>query len=270
MNNWLCNLTGVEGCWFPMDLLQEKNIKQLKKMVQKRDASFGGNFFKNIVALNIRAFLQVISSMRTMARLGEKGGTHRRQKKEAAMKELRRHMEEHGVHKFRAGRNQGHIAHDDFEAGYHRFKTTPRISEFITRTLRDAGAIHDAGDDIAHTMPRDIQDNGPFPNIMVEGTLVVSDEDARAEVDEEWNMNLQMKDLLLTGNCTDAKDGSDTDEGTDNDSETQHAHEMSLGDGSSSGDSGDSSLDEGDEISCGSESAESNNSQSSSMHDGFL
>ena len=31
LNNWLCNLSGQTGCWFPMDLLQEKNIKQLKK-----------------------------------------------------------------------------------------------------------------------------------------------------------------------------------------------------------------------------------------------
>src|SRR5882724_6138933 len=57
-NNWLCNLSGIEGCWFGLDLLQEKNIKRLKKMAQRRDADFGGSFFQEIVALNVRAFIQ--------------------------------------------------------------------------------------------------------------------------------------------------------------------------------------------------------------------
>ncbi|GBE80138.1 hypothetical protein SCP_0213410 [Sparassis crispa] len=75
-NNWLCNLSGIEGCWFPMDLLQEKNIKQLKKMSQRKDNPFGGEFFKNIVAMNIRAFLQAIVSMRDTVRLLRKGSSH--------------------------------------------------------------------------------------------------------------------------------------------------------------------------------------------------
>jgi hypothetical protein len=64
-NNWLCNLLGMAGCWFPMDLLQEKHIKQLKKMSQRSDASFGGTFFRDLISYNIRAFLNAIKSMKS-------------------------------------------------------------------------------------------------------------------------------------------------------------------------------------------------------------
>jgi len=58
LNNWLVNLTGIEGCWFPMDLMQEHNIKQLKKLAERQDATFGGEFFQEVVAMNIRALLK--------------------------------------------------------------------------------------------------------------------------------------------------------------------------------------------------------------------
>ena len=63
LNNWLCNLLGHDGCWFPMDLLQEKNIKQLKKMSQRQDATFGSDFFQEIIAVNIQAFLESKKTM---------------------------------------------------------------------------------------------------------------------------------------------------------------------------------------------------------------
>ena len=261
-NNWLCNLTGIEGCWFLMDLLQEKNIKQLKKMVQRRDATFGGNFFQTIVALNIQAFLQVISSMRTMARLGDKGGTHRRQKKQAAMRELWRHMEEHGLHRFRAGHNQGHSTQDDFEAGYDRFDTTPRITDFISRTLRNAGAIHDSGDDITHTMPMDVQDDGPIPNVVVDGTLVISDENASTNAEEEQHMNVLMNDHLLAAmDPSDSKDASKADGGADDDTDSEDSEPGGIRDYAtrrgSSYESGDSSVDEGIGSSGGTDSSKS-------------
>jgi hypothetical protein len=131
MNNWLCNLSGQPGCWFPMDLLQEKNVKQLKKMSQWRNTSSGGNFFQEIVALNIRAFLQSMKVMRRVVQLTDHGESHVRTKKEATQKELMWHMDQHGLHKFRAGRTQGHVTQDDLGIGYHCMADTSRIADFI-------------------------------------------------------------------------------------------------------------------------------------------
>ncbi|THH04412.1 hypothetical protein EW146_g10186 [Bondarzewia mesenterica] len=188
LDNWLCNLSGIEGCWFPMDLLQEKNIKQLKKMSQKRNTPFGGAFFKAIIAVNIRAFLEAITTMKTSVRLVRTGASHRRTAKTAAAKELTRNMAEQGLHKFRAGRQLGRVAQDDFEMGYLRFQKTSRILDFIERTIRDAGAIHADGDE-AVVNAGDIALNPAIPtvvpNMVINGSLIVPDEEDLAEEDEE-------------------------------------------------------------------------------------
>jgi hypothetical protein len=44
-NNWVVNLTGVKGFWFLMDLMKEHNIKQLKKLAERHDATFSGELF---------------------------------------------------------------------------------------------------------------------------------------------------------------------------------------------------------------------------------
>ncbi|KII90407.1 hypothetical protein PLICRDRAFT_157547 [Plicaturopsis crispa FD-325 SS-3] len=171
LNNWLVNLSGLEGCWFPMDLLEEKNIKQLKKMAKRRDISFGSDFFRDIVAYNIRAFLEAKKSMESTVRLAHKGGSHRRAKKVAAMKKLTTAVEERELHKFRAGRTLGHKAQDDFEVGYLRLADSTRIEDFIARTLRDAGDIHGEGDDVETEM-EDIDGAHRGPSMMMNGNLV--------------------------------------------------------------------------------------------------
>ncbi|GBE85253.1 hypothetical protein SCP_0704400 [Sparassis crispa] len=180
LNNWLCNLSGIEGCWFPMDLMQEKNIKQLKKMSQRADVTFGGPFFRDVIALNIRAFLESMASMKAGVRLLDHGGSHRRDQKEAAMKELARHIAEQGLHRFRVGRTSTHAAQDDFEVGYQRLVDGKRIKDFVARTLRDAGAIHGDEDldtnavasnpDI--TSGREDSDIPSLPSVLVNGQLI--------------------------------------------------------------------------------------------------
>ena len=40
-----------------MDLMQEHNIKQLKKLSERQDATFSGEFFQEVVAMNIHTLL---------------------------------------------------------------------------------------------------------------------------------------------------------------------------------------------------------------------
>jgi hypothetical protein len=203
LNNWLCNLSGLDGCWFPLDLLQEKNIKQLKQMAQPRNAAFDGSFFQDVISLNVQAFLDAIASMKTAVRLSKKGGAHRRTEKN--MDDLKRNIEEQGMHKFHAGRTSTHVAKNDFKAGYEILADGKRIKEFIVRTLRDAGAIHrdnDPTNDPVDNTDRDL----PMPNMLIDGCLVNGAEE------------LETNDLdLLGGSSTDSED-SDTGEsqmGTD-------------------------------------------------------
>ena len=117
LNNWLCNLTGQQGRWFPMDLMMEHNINLLKRMSGQRDTPFAAAFFKEVISLNIRYFLEIKESLRAAVGIGQKGGSHARKKKEIAMKHLKRTMRERELHRFRAGRTYGFSAQDDFTEG---------------------------------------------------------------------------------------------------------------------------------------------------------
>ena len=222
LNNWLCNLSGHPGCWFPMDLLQEKNIKQLKKMSQRRDVTFGGDFFQEIIALNIRAFLQSTKSTRRSVQLADRGESHVHTDKEAAQNELLRHMAQSNLHKFCPGRMQGHIAKDDLAMGYRRLADTSKIADFIERTLRDAGAIHaDVLEEESevnvenHTMPI-------LPNMTLDGRLVVGDEFEINSFTHHIATDEAASSLGTTGTDEDVwmqrsdeeEDGSETDNGS--------------------------------------------------------
>ncbi|KAI0702349.1 hypothetical protein BC835DRAFT_1303523 [Cytidiella melzeri] len=67
LNNWLCNLTGHKGRWFPMDLMMEHNINLLKRMSGQPNTPFGAQFLKEVISLNIRYFLDVKESLHTAA-----------------------------------------------------------------------------------------------------------------------------------------------------------------------------------------------------------
>jgi hypothetical protein len=86
LNNWLVNLSGIEGCWFLMDLMEEHNIKQLKKLAECCDTTFSGQFFQDVIAMNICALLKANDSIQGAVCLGHQGGSHRQKKKVDAKK----------------------------------------------------------------------------------------------------------------------------------------------------------------------------------------
>ncbi|GBE80139.1 hypothetical protein SCP_0213420 [Sparassis crispa] len=81
-----------------------------------------------------------------------------------------------------------HPAKDDFAMGYERLADGKRIKDFITRTVRDAGAIHGdeelttdqtvegVGPDVMH----DASD-APLPNILFNGQLLEGSSDSADE-----------------------------------------------------------------------------------------
>ena len=174
LNNWLCNLSGHDGCWFPMDLLQEKNIKQLKKMLQRQDTTFGSDFFQEIIAINIQAFLESKKTMRRVFQLSDLSENHIHIKKEASLKELLWNMGESALHKFCTGHTQGHVVQDDLMEGLHRLTDTSQINDFIECTLRDAGAIHD--ETIQDGISEPFRSAPDMLNMLINGSLVLGDE----------------------------------------------------------------------------------------------
>ncbi|KAJ7083313.1 hypothetical protein B0H15DRAFT_952006 [Mycena belliarum] len=137
LDNWLCKLVKDGGVFFPMDQMQEHNIKLLKKASERRDTSFGDSFYQDIISYNIRSFAKASEVMKFAVGIGKTGGKHKRKQKEAAMKELARALHERQLHKFRAGRDFGHRANDDFEAGYIKLEGGQEIYTRTTMALRN-------------------------------------------------------------------------------------------------------------------------------------
>jgi hypothetical protein len=127
LNNYLVNSTGIEGCWFPMDLMEEHNIKQLKKLAERRDATFLSEFFKDVIAMNICALLKANKTIQEAVRLWHQGGSHRRKKKVGAEKQLADTMAQRELHKYHAGRHLGHEVQDDFDKGYKMLEDGKKI-----------------------------------------------------------------------------------------------------------------------------------------------
>ncbi|KAJ6478102.1 hypothetical protein C8R47DRAFT_1051332 [Mycena vitilis] len=175
LDNWLCKLVKDGGLFFPMDQMQEHNIKLLKKASERRDTSFGDSFYQDIISYNIRAFSKASEVMKSAVGIGKTGAKHRRKKKEAAMKELARALHERQLHKFRAGRDFGHRANDDFEAGYVKLEGG-QVKKIIKRTIADAGNIH-ADDDGAEESQRPV-DALPLPNVVIDGLLFCGGNDS--------------------------------------------------------------------------------------------
>ena len=116
------------------------------------------------------------------------------------MDDLARNIEEQGMHKFRAGRTSTHKAQNDFEEGYLILANGKKIKEFVTRTLRDAGAIH-GDDDIFDDPVDEMEQELPMPNMLIDGRLVDGAEEPEGA------------DGDLFGDLSRA--GSDTDDGSD-------------------------------------------------------
>ncbi|GJE89205.1 hypothetical protein PsYK624_053000 [Phanerochaete sordida] len=137
LNNWLCNPSGFDGCWFPMDLMMEHNIKELKTMSDEKKKEFGSAYFREVIAYNIRHLLGVKEWMRDTTGLCRKSGAHRQKKKAAAFRAMARAMREHGLHLYFPGRRSAHHAQDDFAVGDATLTDTSRIQDYVRRTGTD-------------------------------------------------------------------------------------------------------------------------------------
>lgn len=189
-NNWLVNLTGYKAGWFPGDLMQEHNVRLLKKMAQRRDAEFGGPFFSEIIARNIRAFMSLKRFLPDSLRLGKMSETHGTAKALTVSRMVDDASKLHAPHIFRAGRSFGFKARDDYQAGY-RLLLGGKLDAFLQRTIRDPLAVQGTDDSDCGTLdlPEEEEDRLPrqpvYPAIVSEDGNLMSLEENRVEEDEE-------------------------------------------------------------------------------------
>lgn len=185
LDNWLVNITGWPGHWFPGDLLPEKQINQLKKMAQRSDQTFGSFFFRRIVALNVRHLIDGTARLRTALGLSPRTQAHRRKQQDAAMNQLQRRFEEHKTHLFCPGRAYGFYAADNLAGGFNKLYADKekRIRDFVDRTCREFGrpTVHSSQPPPPEEEGEDEEEGvGRFrdvrPNRMVNSVVQLGDE----------------------------------------------------------------------------------------------
>ncbi|KAG9090825.1 hypothetical protein FRC06_000864 [Ceratobasidium sp. 370] len=190
-DNWLCNLSGLPGCWFPMDLMQEHNIRELKEKSQRRDQDFDGEFFKNIISRNVRWFTQIKSVVNKSVGLQNRSSAHGSAKRRGTAEQLRTALERNRTHYFVPGRSYGWVAQDDFMVGYAHLPdklarflhqsvaADPSDSQEVPKGMTENVGGGDAEQEIG-PMPNELeeladQDMPPLPAMVVEGRFIAGD-----------------------------------------------------------------------------------------------
>lgn len=125
--------------------------------------------------------------MRTAFGLAAETGAHRRAKIAGSMREMAKKLFTTELHKFRVGRANGHIAHDDFAHGVEKLRAQDEahIRAFLKRTMR--GDVDASTEGVTEDEDKDkpagegaMGDIGPY--LMLDGVLIVEGED---EVDDD-------------------------------------------------------------------------------------
>ncbi|QRV81726.1 hypothetical protein RhiJN_09741 [Ceratobasidium sp. AG-Ba] len=195
-NNWLCNFSGLPGCWFPMDLMQEHHIRELKNKSQRRDQDFEGRFFQKVISRNTRWLTQIRSTINREVTLEDRSTSHGRAKRPATLNRLQASLKGEEVHAFSPGRSFGWLARDDLITGQ---KAMPaKVSAFLRRTLESgydwAEATElgnemqpeDLGIDPADGTEEDI--DVPLPPMVVDGELFVGEALDQSTFDESFDV----------------------------------------------------------------------------------
>ncbi|QRV85551.1 hypothetical protein RhiJN_27619 [Ceratobasidium sp. AG-Ba] len=192
MNNWLCNFSGFAGCWFPMDLMQEHNIRELKNKSQRRDEDFEGSFFQKVVSRNTRWLTQIRLTINREVKLEDRSTLHGRAKRSSTLNRLRTMLSTEEVHAFSPGRSFGWLAQDDLTVG--RGLMPAKVSLFLRRMLAtdpDVPILH-VPDNEAESDKLDADENheieepfdAPLPPMVMDGQLVLGEDLDEPTLDE--------------------------------------------------------------------------------------
>ncbi|KAG8795208.1 hypothetical protein FRC12_017120 [Ceratobasidium sp. 428] len=131
MDNWLFDLSGLPGCWFPMDYMQEHSIRELKKKSQRRDEAVEGDFSQDVISRNVQHFVEARTIINASAGLRNRSAAHVSTNSLGAATQLRKALETGCVHYFFAGRSHGWRARGDFMAAFEKMPSK------LQRSLRD-------------------------------------------------------------------------------------------------------------------------------------
>ncbi|KAG8723858.1 hypothetical protein FRC09_001437 [Ceratobasidium sp. 395] len=196
-NNWLCNLSGLPGCWFAMDLMQEHNIRELKTKSQRRDEDFDGSFFQDVVSRNVRWFGRIRSVVNEAVHLQDRSNAHGSAKRQGTAAQLRSVLERERIHCFKPGRTFGWVAKDNLMDGYELLPS--KLTRFLRQSLDPSLPLdEDAAPNEPQPLtdaPSDDVEELPMPSMVIAGRFVAGDTPEELQSDEDI-LNNHAEDLF--------------------------------------------------------------------------
>lgn len=142
-NNSIASLTGNEGSYVPLDLIQEWMIGEIKSHLARSDEAFDASFARDVVAPNVRGALECKKAMKSMFGLVATARHRGDGLDDECVARLLRDIRSTEANRFRRGRHYGHVAHDDDTAGYNTLEKG-KLQSFLMRTTADVCASGEA------------------------------------------------------------------------------------------------------------------------------
>lgn len=133
LNNWLVNLHGKDGEWIEMDLMQEHFNFWLEDMAQHKGKDFDEPFYRSILSSNVHHFMQLKDEMEQFVSLESRRKRHSALSTNNELQALMKHFRNHEVNKYRAGRDEGFCATDNFTHGLETLRKG-KLKSYITKS----------------------------------------------------------------------------------------------------------------------------------------
>ncbi|KAJ3515928.1 hypothetical protein NLJ89_g1460 [Agrocybe chaxingu] len=176
--NWLVNPHGQPGRFIEMDLMQEHFNFWLEDLAQHKGKEFDEPFYREVLSMNVDDFLKLKDEMEDAASLKQRTKKHGTTDLGNELRAVMDKFRDEQVNCYRAGRNEGVGAPDDFANGMRTLEAT-KIRDFISKSTIFSTVLRmHNNDEVPATLPtvidaeEEITEMGQSVELYAEGAHV--------------------------------------------------------------------------------------------------
>ncbi|KAJ3488897.1 hypothetical protein NLI96_g2538 [Meripilus lineatus] len=133
--NWLVNLSGNEDGFIELDFMQERFNLLLEEFSKHKGQEFSNPWYRLVIAMHVHRFLRLKEEMEDMVDLVPRRKAHSEPHLDNEFNEVLRLFREWGIHTFKAGRDLGHHAQDQFARGMAQL-AKEKVKKFVDRSMQ--------------------------------------------------------------------------------------------------------------------------------------
>lgn len=132
-NNWLVNLSGKEGGYIPLDLMQEHYNLWLEELAQHKGKEFDDEWYREVLSMHVHHFLRLKEEMENQVQIKPHTKKHGEPHLDNELREAMHVFREHDMHRHYRNRDLGFHAADNRARGI-TVLCEGKIKDFIARS----------------------------------------------------------------------------------------------------------------------------------------